>query len=121
MMNAVLLVSHGSRLPQTKKEVSQLVNQLKKNKKAQLYHYAFLEIVSPSIPEGIKYCVRKGAKKIVVLLNFLNSGRHVDQDIPEIIKNARQEYPHVRFQISKPVGQHKKIVQVFSTLIKENI
>src|SRR5437870_1892893 len=98
-MKAVLLVSHGSHLQKTKREVAFLVEELQKENQAVLFEYAFLEIESPSIPEGIERCLAKDATEIVVLLNFLNSGKHVDADIPRIIKESAKQYPEVYFRI----------------------
>ncbi len=116
-MQAVLLISHGSRLAKTKEEIVELTELLKKCTGIPIFEYAFLEIESPSIPQGLDMCVIKGATKVTVLLNFLNSGRHVGTDIPQIVENARQKYPQVSFSITTPVGQHPKMVDLFIDLI----
>ena len=116
-MKAVLLVSHGSRSPKTKEEVVSLVKKLKTKSGLAIVDYAFLEIESPSIPEGLEGCVNKGAKEIIVLLNFLNSGRHANDDIPAIVAEAQTKYPNVKIFITSPVGQHPKIVDLFTDLI----
>ena len=116
-MKAILLISHGSRSVNTKKEVVELIVKLKVAKVADFIEYAFLELEEPSIPDGIDLCVRNGAKDIKILLNFLNSGRHVDQDIPRIILDARTKYPDVNIKITKPVGQHPGIVNLFLDLL----
>ena len=116
-MKAVLLISHGSRSPKTKREIELLVKFLKRKSRIGIFEYAFLEIESPNIPDGIRMCVAKGASAIVVLLNFLNSGRHVDKDIPGIIKEERKKYPRVSIRITTPVGQHPKISDLFLGLI----
>ncbi len=117
-MKAVLLISHGSRSFQTKKEVEALVKRLQKRKAADIVEFAFLELEVPSIPEGIDICVSKGAEKIKVFLNFLNSGRHVDTDIPAIVKESQKKYPKVKISISKPVGQHPGIEELFLDFLK---
>ena len=116
-MKAVLLISHGSHSKKTKREVALLVKQLRRESKIRIFVYAFLEIERPSIPDGIDLCVQKGATEVVVLLNFLNAGKHVDQDIPRIIREAAQEYPGVHFRVTVPVGQHPKIKNLFLDLI----
>ena len=115
-MNAILIVSHGSHSPKTKQEVQVLVAALRKKKLADFIEFAFLEIEKPSIPEGIESLVSQGAKEIKVLLNFLNSGKHVDIDIPQIVRHTQKKHPHVRLSISRPVGQHSKAVDLFSDL-----
>jgi sirohydrochlorin ferrochelatase len=112
-MNALLVISHGSHSPKTKDELEHLVRQLKKQLPGRIVECAFLEITSPNIPEGIESCIHKGATSILVLLNFLNSGKHVDEDIPAIIEHARKKHPHVRISLSRPIGKHRGIVDLF--------
>jgi sirohydrochlorin ferrochelatase len=117
-MKAVLLISHGSRSAETKKEVMDLVGRLRQRRAADIVECAFLELEAPSIPEGIDLCVAQGAREVVVLLNFLNSGRHVDQDIPEIVRQAQVKHPTVKISVTRPVGQHPKIEDLFLDLLK---
>lgn len=117
MSKAVLLISHGSRLAKTKQEILELIKVLKSRTGIAIIEPAFLEIEAPSIPDGIDLCVSQGASEIIVLLNFLNSGRHVNDDIPCIVNEAKQRHPKIVFTISSPVGQHVKIADLFVDLI----
>jgi len=116
-MKFVLLISHGSRFSKTKEEVKILVRRLRESSSINIFEYAFLEIETPSIPDGIETCIQKGATDILILLNFLNSGRHVDEDIPKIIEKAKRQYPNISFHISKPVGQHENIIKLFLDML----
>jgi len=116
-LKAILLVSHGSRSPKTKEEIVFLVNALRQRLPGVMIEFAFLEIENPNIPEGIDKCVAHGAKQIVVTLNFLNAGRHVDIDIPAIVKTARSKYPSLYITITKALGQHAQIPNLFIDLI----
>lgn len=118
-MRSILLVSHGSKAPKTRKEIEALVAQLKKRSGVGIVQTAFLELESPDIPEGIRQCVRKGATEVTILLNFLNSGRHAADDIPKIIRQARQDHPDVRFRITNPIGQENYLVDIFLKLLNE--
>jgi len=117
-MKAVLLISHGSASPETKKEVIRLVERLRQRLAADIVEFAFLELERPSIPEGIDICIQKGAQEIVVLLNFLNSGRHVDIDIPAIVAQARLRHPGVKISMTKQVGQHSGIEDLFLDMLQ---
>jgi len=116
-MKAVLLISHGSRLPQTETEIQGFVKKLRLQSNISIFEYAFLEITKPTIPEGIDICVEKGATEIIILLNFLNAGKHVDEDIPQIVDTARNEYPDIKFHITKPIGQYDQITKIYLDLI----
>lgn len=116
-MKAVIIISHGSRISKTKEEVCILVEKIKKLTHISFMECAFLELESPSIPESIDACIGRGATEIIILLNFLNAGRHVDTDIPEIVNDARARFPHVKFHITPPVGQHAGIADLFAEML----
>jgi len=116
-MKAILLVSHGSRSPKTKEEIIVLADLLRLRLPGEVVEFAFLEIESPNIPEGIDRCASQGVSAIVVTLNFLNAGRHVNDDIPAIVREAEVKYPHIKFSISQPIGQHPQIPNLFIDLI----
>ncbi len=116
-MKAVVVVSHGSRLSKTKDEVCELIKNLKVLVGISLIECGFLEIEKPSIPDAIDLCVEKQATEIIILLNFLNAGRHVDHDIPQILKSARKRFPHVKIHMTQPIGQHPAIVGLFAQML----
>lgn len=114
---AVLMVSHGSCSAKTLLEIEDMVRQLKQRSSIEVIEYAFLEIASPTIPEGIEHCIVQGARHIIILLNFLNAGRHVDQDIPALVQAVRKSYPEVTFSITPPLTHHPGLIDIFLQLM----
>lgn len=112
-MKAILLVSHGSRSPRSRQENTALTALLKEKSQAAIAECAFLEADSPSIPEGIDLCAKRGARQIVVLLNFLNSGKHVLTDIPALVEEARKRHPGIEIRVTPPIGTHPRIGDLF--------
>jgi len=119
MQQALLLVSHGSRSAKANQENRQMAEMLRQKSGLSVVEYAFLEIAEPSIPAGIEACVRQGAGEIFVLINFLNSGRHVTEDIPALVDKARRKYPEIKFNLTPPIGKHSKILDLFLELVDE--
>lgn len=105
-MKALLLVAHGSRRKQSNDEVVVLADRLKKNCSEQynIIHAGFLELAETLIPDGIKKCVDDGATSIIVLPYFLNSGRHVVEDIPNIVDETRADYPGIDIKLAQHLG-----------------
>ena len=105
-MKALLLVAHGSRRKQSNDEVVLLAEKLKKNCSEQynIIHAGFLELAEILIPDGIKKCADDGATSIIVLPYFLNSGRHVVEDIPNIVEESRPDYPDVDIKVAQHLG-----------------
>jgi sirohydrochlorin ferrochelatase len=83
-------------------------------------HSAFLEIASPSIPEGIKQCVDEGSSSVTVLPYFLAAGRHVAEDIPSIVDAARKEHSGVAFSITSHIGAFEGMPRLISSVAKES-
>ncbi|MDP3921005.1 MAG: CbiX/SirB N-terminal domain-containing protein [Candidatus Omnitrophota bacterium] len=118
-MKAILLISHGSRAHETQEEVLRLVKSLREEAGYPILEHAFLDIESPSVPEAVASCVNQGAAEIVVLLNFLNSGKHILNDIPHLIREAREKYPQVAFKVPPHIGAHPQMPTLFLDLIKQ--
>jgi len=105
-MKALLLVAHGSRRKQSNDEVILLTDKLRNNCSQQYHivHAAFLELAEVLIPDGIKQCVDEGASSIIVLPYFLNSGRHVVEDIPNILNGCTALYPEINISLAPHLG-----------------
>lgn len=106
LMKALLIVAHGSRRKQSNDEVVALAERMRAVYSARydIIHAAFLELSDPLIPDGIKKCVEDGASSVVVLPYFLNSGRHVVNDIPEIVSDSMGAFPGVDIRIAPHIG-----------------
>lgn len=117
-MKAILLISHGSRSPRSRQENLELTQKLKGLSGAVIAEAAFLEADTPSIPEGIDRCIAQGASEVVVLLNFLNSGKHVLTDIPALVDEGRRRHPGIIFRVTPPIGTHPRIGDLFLEWIR---
>jgi len=116
-MKALLLIAHGSRRKQSNDEVVVLADKLKKKCSDQyaIIHSGFLELAETLIPDGIKQCVDDGATSIVVLPYFLNSGRHVIEDIPTIVEETRPHYPDIDIKIAPHLGASDLMMDLLIT------
>jgi sirohydrochlorin ferrochelatase len=117
-MRALILAAHGSRRKQSNGEVIELAEKLWKRccKEYNIVQPAFLELAEPLIPEAIKQCVDKGASSIVLLPYFLNSGKHVIDDIPSIINKAKKVYPDVNIKIAPHAGASDLMIDLLISL-----
>ena len=113
-MKALLLVAHGSRRKQSNDEVILLADKLRNNCSQQynIINAAFLELAEVLIPDGIKQCVDEGASSIVVLPYFLNSGRHVVEDIPNILNDCTALYPKIDISLAPHLGASSLMMEL---------
>ncbi len=116
-MKALLLVAHGSRRKQSNDEVIAIAERLKSNCSAQyqIVHSGFLELADTLIPDGIKKCVDDGASSILILPYFLNSGRHVIEDIPTIVNQTQPLYPSIEIKIAPHLGASDSMMDLLMT------
>ena len=91
-----------------------------RKKKAGLVLCAYLGSASPSVPEAVARCVRRGAGEIVVVPYFVLAGDHVGEDIPAIVREAAEKHRgKVKIRLSPYLGYHEKIVSVVQERIRQ--
>ncbi len=118
-MSHLLLVAHGSRRQASNDEIKMMAKKADKvSQKFQKVSHAFLELSTPSIPDGIRNCISDGAEKVVVLPCFLSAGRHVAIDIPEEVKIVQNEYPDIEIIIAPYLGASDDLINLILNLAK---
>jgi len=105
-MRALLVVAHGSRRAASNDEVRSLTEQLRPQAMSEFGHVscAFLELADPMIPAGLEQCRDAGADEVVLLPYFLSAGRHVAEDIPNIVAEFTTAHPELKVQIAPYLG-----------------
>jgi sirohydrochlorin ferrochelatase len=113
-VKSLLLVAHGSRREASNQEVRDLTAVLAAQASGQYDRVscAFLELGQPSIPEGIGEAVRDGAREVVVVPYFLSAGRHVVDDIPRLVAEAREQHPEAAIRVTPYLGAAAGLGQV---------
>ncbi len=113
-MKALLLIAHGSRRESSNQEVIELAERLKKSSSRQfpIIETAFLEIVEPSIAHGVDRCVAQGASQIRVVPYFLVAGRHVCDDVPNLVTAAAKQHSGLSVSISAHIGSSSRVLKI---------
>ena len=116
---AVILLGHGSRAAEANDGMYEVVRRLQEHWPDFKFSAAFLEINSPSIPEGIDNCANNGAGQIILLPYFLHLGNHVQKDLPAFLENGRQRHPAVVISLGPHLGFHEKLVEITEERLDE--
>lgn len=113
-MKSLLVIAHGSRRAASNDEVRALVERIADSQKSDFDEVsaAFLELASPSIPEGLEASIERGAKEVVVFPYFLAAGRHVVEDIPNEVAPVIDKYPEVTVRIAPHLGQSSELPSI---------
>jgi precorrin-8X/cobalt-precorrin-8 methylmutase len=117
LKRALLVVDRGSREPEVRQELEEIC--LIARKKAGYYAstYCFLEVVPPSIEEGIRKCVDSGAEQITVMPYFLYPGMKLKDTVKRtalIIKDQG-----LKVAIARPLSYHAMMAQLIIDRITE--
>ena len=119
MTRAILLVDHGSRLPEANALLERLTAQVAERAPDAIVRCAHMDLAEPDVAAGIAACAAAGAEEIVVHPYFLGPGSHTTRDIPRLVREAAASHPGVRVRISDPLGLHPKLVDVILDRIDE--
>lgn len=118
-MEAVLYICHGSRVKEASDQAISFIEKcMKINGFKGIQEYSFLELADPSIEEGFRKCVEKGASTIYIVPVLLLTAAHAKKDIPEVLEKISLKYPHVQMKYGKPIGVHPQMVKIVADKIR---
>ncbi len=118
-MTAVLLIAHGSRRAEANADLHQLAQQLATTDAYAMVEVAYLELTTPTIADGGRRCVQRGASRVLMMPYFLSAGMHVVQDLEAARQTLATEFPHVEFRLCPPLGLHPLMTQIVLDRLQE--
>ena len=121
MKTAILLMAHGSRIPEANDAVREIAAMVKEMTGFEIVEVSFREQHLPNIQQGIDACVAQGAERILLMPYFLYMGAHVQEDLPEEMAQAKKRYPRVEFAMGKHLGVHRKLAEIVVERIAEGL
>jgi sirohydrochlorin ferrochelatase len=120
MKTAVIILGHGSRGGGNDTAVKQVVAAIRESVSSNIVEYAFLQYAQPTPDEVLDRCIEQGAKKILIIPFFMQSGAHVTKDIPSFLEGARKKYPMIDIRVTDYVGAHPLMEQIVADLIRKS-
>lgn len=125
----ILLMDHGSknrasneRLEQLAEIYQQMMTRTPNNNLSVVVEAAHMEIARPSIPEGLEALLKANVDEIVCHPYFLSPGRHVVEDIPNIVNKAVKDL-HIDIPVTTtdPVGSNIQLmIGAIHALVRES-
>ena len=117
-MNAILYIGHGTRSKKGANEAMSFLQRVIKKIDVPIQEISFLELTEPSIEEGFKRCVERGATDITVVPIFLLAAGHIKEDIPSALNSLRDKYPNVNVTVRNPFGVQGIILDGIAELVR---
>ncbi|ADV61583.1 cobalamin (vitamin B12) biosynthesis CbiX protein [Isosphaera pallida ATCC 43644] len=101
---AILLIAHGSRHQPANDDLIALADRLATREGWTITVPCFLELAEPDIAAGGAECVRRGARRVVMVPYFLSMGVHLTRDLTAARDELAQRFPEVQFHLGPPLG-----------------
>jgi sirohydrochlorin ferrochelatase len=108
---AVLLVGRGATDAEANAEFFKIGRLLWERNHYGWVECAFVSLAWPDVPAGVDRCVRMGARRVVVVPYFLNTGVLVKR-ISERTRLAQLRYQGVEIALAAHMGPHPKLVRL---------
>ena len=110
-MKAIIFFGHGARDIRWREPFDRLVQIWQENYPDCLAKVAFLELMTPSLQECVASFVQQGVTDISVIPVFFGQGGHLRKDLPVILEDCRQQFPHIKLSTSPAVGESEAVLQ----------
>ncbi len=116
---AVILLGHGSRVPEAGKDMEKVAARLRDKYGYPVVEVCFMSRLGPHFPEVFEKCANLGATRVVVIPYFLHSGLHLVLDVPEMLQEQAKRFPAVTLQMGRGFGFDEMLVDLVQTRIEE--
>ena len=114
MKTALILFAHGARDPEWATPMRRVQAAIRQQQPEIWAELAFLEFMSPTLPECIASLIDGGAQKIIIMPMFIAQGGHLKRDVPEMLEVLRSTYPNIEFLLSAAIGTNGMVVQAMA-------
>ncbi len=113
IMRVLVLVDHGSRLEEANAVVVEMAKLVQKrvgdNTRVCAAH---MELAQPLLTDVLVELARNGATDVVVFPYMLAQGRHANEDIPRMAREALAPFPNVAINVLEPFGVEPTLANV---------
>jgi len=110
---------HGSPRPASNGDMFAVVEKVRARQAFDLVGVGFMELNEPPIPAAIDELVSQGATSVVAVPYFLHTGTHVADDLPTLLEDAQEKYPHVAFSMGDYLGHDPLLMDVLAERVEE--
>ena len=111
---ALVLFAHGARSASWAAPFERLRDMVAARAPGVDVSLAFLELMSPRLPEQVAALAARGVDEVTVVPVFLGQGGHVLRDLPLILDAMRQAHPGMAIRAVGAVGEDPTVLQAMT-------
>ena len=101
----LVLFAHGARAAAWAAPFERLRDQARARLPDAEVALAFLELMTPSLPDAVAAMLAGGIDDVTVVPVFLGQGGHLLRDLPRLADELRAAHPRLRLHIAGAIGE----------------
>ena len=118
MTSAIVLFAHGARDPEWAAPFRRLQSRLRETAPGRAVELAFLEFMSPALPDALDTLANAGHHSILLVPLFMAPGGHLKRDVPQLLDAARQRHPGLVIDVAPTVGESEAVTAAIAGWIE---
>jgi len=120
MPATILVIGHGSRIPEAVAQFHEFIDALSAYRLSPVRH-CFLELADPDLATGLTEAAENVGPggEVIGLPLFLGAASHQKNDVAYAIQWAREQFPEVTFRYGAHLGSHAKLVQLLDVRVRQ--
>jgi len=107
---AMILFAHGARAASWAAPFERLRDLAQARMPDVAVSLAFLELMTPRLPEHVGQLVASGVNDITVVPIFLGQGGHVLRDLPLMVDQLRIDHPQTSIKVVEAAGENAAVL-----------
>ena len=111
---ALVLFAHGARDVRWREPFDRLVQKLASALPDTPVRLAFLELMSPQLPEALAELAAAGVAVVTVVPVFFGQCGHLRRDLPALVETCRQQYPTLSIRCAAAVGEAESVLDAIA-------
>lgn len=111
---ALVLFAHGARDPRWAEPFQRLQRITQAQIPDVTVSLAFLELMTPRLPDLVKELVQDGCDEITVVPVFFGQGGHVLRDLPVMIEQLKGDHPKLKLSSAAAVGESLDVLNAIA-------
>ena len=111
---ALILFAHGARDPRWAAPFERLQAIVQAQQPDVTVALAFLELMTPGLPDLVAQSVQDGCDEVTVVPVFLGQSGHVLRDVPPLVESLRNRYPALTLKLAGAVGEDADVLSAIA-------
>lgn len=111
---AMILFAHGARDARWAAPFVRLQQIIQQRQPELAVHLAFLEFMTPNLPDLVALLVADGVQQVQLVPVFLGQGGHVLRDLPQLLAQLQRQYPQLHLHCLPAVGENDAVLQAIA-------